>query len=142
MSVEENKKYQNKDIPLIASEPEILYAVRQNRITSNYIDDLKKLSGLKDGLLSDSLNLNIKTFRSYKLKSILMKPYLQEHVFTLLSLFKHGIAFFGTSVKFGEWLQKENYFFDNDIPINFLNTISGIRYTDDRLTAMEYGDNA
>lgn len=137
----EKEKYQNKDIPSKASEPEVLYAVRQNKITSNYIDVLKKLSGLKDELLSASLNLNIKTFRSYKLKSMPMKPYLQEHVFILLSLFKHGIDFFGTSNKFGEWLQKENYFFDNDMPINFLDTISGIRYTDDRLTAMEYGDN-
>jgi len=139
--VREKKKYQNKDFPSKVSEPEVLYAVRQNKITSNYIDVLKKLSGLKDELLSASLNLNIKTFRSYKLKSMPMKPYLQEHVFILLSLFRHGIDFFGTSNKFGEWLQKENYFFDNDMPINFLDTISGICYTDDRLTAMEYGDN-
>jgi uncharacterized protein (DUF2384 family) len=135
------KKYQARQIPSKTSEPEVLYAVRQNKITSNYLEDLKKLSGLKDELLSNSLNLNIKTFRSYKLKSIPMKPYLQEHVFTLLSLFKHGIAFFGSSDKFGEWLQKENYFFDNDMPIHFLDTISGIRFTESRLTAMEYGDN-
>lgn len=135
------KKYQSTEIPSRASEPEVLYAVRQNKITSNFIDDLKKLSGLKDELLSTSLNLNIKTFRSYKLKSMPMKPYLQEHVFTLLSLFKHGIEFFGTSDKFGEWLQKENFFFDNDMPIHFLDTISGIRFTDSRLTSMEFGDN-
>ena len=135
------KQYQSKDIPAQASDPEVLYAVRQNQVTSNFIDDLKKLSGLKDELLSSSLNLNIKTFRSYKLKSMPMKPYLQEHVFFLLALFKHGIEFFGTSSKFGEWLQKENYFFDNDMPIHFLDTISGIRFTDSRLTAMEYGDN-
>ena len=70
-----------------------------------------------------------------------MKPYLQEHVFALLSLFTHGIDIFGTSDQFDEWLQKPNHFFDNDSPIDFLNTISGIKYTDDRLTAMEYGDN-
>jgi uncharacterized protein (DUF2384 family) len=137
----EKKSYTIKAIPSSVSEPDILYAVRQNKITSNHIDVLKRLSGLKDELLSTSLNLNIKTFRSYKLKPIPIKPYLQEHVFSLLSLFKHGIAFFGSSAKFGDWLQKENYFFDNDMPINFLNTISGIRYTDDRITAMEYGDN-
>jgi len=135
------KTYSAKDLQPSVSEPEVLYAVRQNKITSNHIDSLKRLSGLKDELLSASLNLNIKTFRSYKLKSAPIKPYLQEHVFTLLALFKHGIDFFGSSDSFGEWLQKENYFFDNDMPINFLNTISGIRYTDDRLTAMEYGDN-
>ena len=139
--MEEHKKDLINEFPSMASEPEVLYAVRQNKINSNYIDDLKKLSGLKDELLSSSLNLNIKTFRSYKVKSIPIKPYLQEHVFTLLSLFKHGIGFFGTSSQFGEWLLKKNYFFDNDLPINFLNTISGIRYTDDRLTALEFGDN-
>ncbi len=135
------KEYKHTGLPLKATEPEVLYAVRQNKVTSNYIEDLKKLSGLKDELLSASLNLNIKTYRSYKLKSVAMKPHLQEHVFTLLSLFRHGIDFFGTSNKFGEWLQKENYFFDNDKPINFLDTISGIRFTDSRLTSMEYGDN-
>lgn len=135
------KDYKITGVPLKATEPEVLYAVRQNKITSNYIEDLKKLSGLKDELLSTSLNLNIKTYRSYKLKSVPMKPYLQEHVFTLLSLFRHGIDFFGSSNKFGEWLQKENYFFDNDKPISFLDTIGGIRFTESRLKAMEYGDN-
>ena len=135
------KEYKHTDLPLKATEPEVLYAVRQKKITSNYIEDLKKLSGLKDELLSASLNLNIKTYRSYKQKSMPMKPYLQEHVFTLLSLFRHGIDFFGSAGKFGEWLQKENYFFDNDKPINFLDTIGGIRYTDSRITSMEYGDN-
>jgi len=135
------KDYKITGVPLKATEPEVLYAVRQNKITSNYIEDLKKLSGLKDELLSTSLNLNIKTYRSYKQKSVPMKPYLQEHVFTLLSLFRHGIDFFGSSNKFAEWLQKENYFFGNDKPISFLDTIGGIRFTENRLTAMEYGDN-
>ena len=106
----EKKTYKIGDIPPTVSEPEVLYAVRQNKITSNHIDSLKRLSGLKDELLSASLNLNIKTFRSYKLKSAPMKPYLQEHVFTLLALFKHGIDFFGNSEKFGEWLQKKTIF--------------------------------
>lgn len=131
-----------QDIPATLSEPEVLYAVRQNKITSNYLADLKQLSGLKDEHLSASLNLNIKTFRGYKGHPTQMKPYLQEHVFTLLSLFKHGIDVFGSSDKFAEWLQKKNFYFDNDIPLHFLNTISGIRYADDRLTAIDYGDNA
>lgn len=141
MGVEEKKISQHLEIPAFVSEPEMLYAVRQNKITSEQIYNLKTLSGLKDELLSFSLNLNIKTFRNYKVKLLPMKPYLQEHVFALLSLFNHGIDIFGTSDQFGEWLQKPNHFFDNDSPMNFLNTISGIKYTDDRLIAMEYGDN-
>ncbi len=139
--MEEKKKYQKIEIPNVVSEPEMLYAVRQNNIDSKQIFNLKMLSGLKDEFLSLSLNLNIKTFRNYKLKPLPMKPYLQEHVFALLSLFKHGIAIFGSSDQFNEWLQKPNHFFDNDSPLDFLNTISGIKYTDDRLIAIEYGDN-
>lgn len=139
--MEEKKKYQQIEIPAFVSEPEILYAVRQNKITSEQILSLKVVSGLKDEFLSDSLNLNIKTFRNYKAKQLPLKPYLQEHVFALLSLFHHGIAIFGTPDQFGEWLQKPNHFFDNDAPKHFLNTISGIKYTDDRLVAIEYGDN-
>ncbi len=139
--MEEKKKYQKIEIPNVVSEPEMLYAVRQNNIDSKQIFNLKMLSGLKDEFLSLSLNLNIKTFRNYKLKPLPMKPYLQEHVFALLSLFNHGIVIFGSSDQFKEWLQKPNHFFDNDSPLDFLNTISGIKYTDDRLIAIEYGDN-
>ncbi len=137
----EKKKYKNIEIPSFVSEPEMLYAVRQNNIDSEQIFNLKMLSGLKDEFLSLSLNLNIKTFRNFKLRQLPMKPYLQEHVFALLSLFNHGIEIFGSSDQFNEWLQKPNHFFDNDSPLNFLNTISGIKYTDDRLIAIEYGDN-
>ena len=136
------KKYEIKaDIPAHVSEPEMLYAVRQNTITTDYLDRLKPLSGLKDETLSTSLNLSIKTFRNYKVTSSVMKPHLQEHVLALLSLYKHGITVFGDQKQFNEWLEKANHFFDNDQPINFFTTISGIRYVDDRLTAIEYGDN-
>lgn len=137
-----SKPYKVKDdIPDIVSEPDILYAVRQQSVNSSYISLLKELSGLKDDLLSSTLNMNTKTFRSYKLHEAPIKPYVQEHVLALLSLFKHGIAVFGSNDKFNMWLKKTNYFFDNDAPINFLNTISGILHVDQRLTAIAYGDN-
>jgi len=140
--MEEIKPYANtKDLPLVVSEPDILYAVRMHNINSGHITMLKDLSGLKDDLLSSTLNMNTKTFRSYKLAPSPIKPHVQEHVLALLSLFKHGISIFGTSSKFNQWLSKINFYFDNDAPINFLNTISGIIHVDQRLSAIEYGDN-
>lgn len=129
------------NLPAYVSEPDMLYAVRQQNINSSHIATLKALSGLKDDILSSTLNMNTKTFRSYKVAPTPIKPYVQEHVFALLSLFKHGITVFGTSEKFNQWLSKVNYYFDNDSPINFLNTISGILHVDYRLSAIEYGDN-
>ena len=139
---QQKKTYEHEeDIPAYVSEPEMLYAVRKNSVTTEYLSRLKDISGLKDERLSTSLNLSIKTFRNYKVKLSTMKPHLQEHVLALISLYKHGISVFGNQKQFNEWLTKPNHFFDNDQPINFFTTISGIRYVDDRLTAIEYGDN-
>ena len=35
----------------------------------------------------------------------------------------------------------DNPFLDYSKPIDYLNTITGIRFINDRLTAIEYGDN-
>jgi len=140
--MEENETYNTpKDIPAHVSEPEMLYAVRQNNIDTVYLTNLKEVSGLKDETLSTSLNMNIKTFRSYKMTPLPMKPHLQEHVFAMLSLYRHGIEVFGSHKRFNDWMDKPNFFFDNDKPVNFLTTITGIRHLDNRLTAIEYGDN-
>jgi len=139
--VGKKKPYQTGGLSGRVSEPEMLYAVRENKITSEYLTSLKGLSGLKDETLSASLNLNIKTFRNYKMTPLPLKPHLQEHVFALLALYRHGISVFGTHEQFNKWMDKPNYFFDDDSPVNFLTTISGILFVDNRLTAMEYGDN-
>ena len=60
----------------------------------------------------------------------------------LKSLFKHGIEIFGNEENFVKWLKSENFFFDKKAPIEFLNTDVGIEYIDNRLTGLEYGDNA
>jgi uncharacterized protein (DUF2384 family) len=59
----------------------------------------------------------------------------------LLSLMQHGIEVFGSKSDFDQWLATENFFLDGKEPNSFLNTIAGVRFIDDRLTAMEYGDN-
>lgn len=138
------KKYQSynvEEVPNLVSEPLMLYAVRQLNITSSQITALKQLSGLGDEALATALNMNIKTFRSYKLSELPLKPLMQEHAIALLALYKHGLEAFDTSKSFNTWLEKANFYFDNDKPINFLTTISGIKFVDERLTAIQYGDN-
>ena len=60
----------------------------------------------------------------------------------LESLFKHGTDVFGTEENFVKWLKSENFFFDKKAPIEFLDTPERIEYVDNRLTGLEYGDNA
>jgi uncharacterized protein (DUF2384 family) len=56
-------------------------------------------------------------------------------------LFKHGIETFGTKKNFKSWLEKKNFFFDKKSPIEFMNTLDGIKFIDDRPTGIAYGDN-
>jgi uncharacterized protein (DUF2384 family) len=60
----------------------------------------------------------------------------------LEALFKHGIEIFGTEENFVKWLNSKNFFFDKKPPVEFLNTPGGMEYIDNRLTGLEYGDNA
>jgi len=128
-------------IPLRISDAEVLYLLQSKDINGEYIAYVKEYSKIKDELLSDWLNVNVKTFRSYKKQDSTLKENLQEHVILLISLYKHGIEVFGEVEDFNLWLDTENYFLDYSKPIHYLKTVTGIRFIDDRLTALEYGDN-
>jgi uncharacterized protein (DUF2384 family) len=83
----------------------------------------------------------VRTFRDYRKPDSKFKANVKEHVLLLLSMIKHGNEVFGSRDGFDCWLDTTNFFFDNKKPKNFLNTVTGIRFVDDRLTAIEYGDN-
>ena len=104
---------------------------------------MNKLVGLSDDILSDWLNITTRTFRNYKNNSkIILKGTVREHIILILSLYKHGVEVFGSIQKFEAWLSMPNMMLDNRAPIHFLETISGLKFIDNRLTGMEYGENA
>ena len=59
----------------------------------------------------------------------------------LLFLIRHGRSVFGHEEAFYQWLQTRNFHFNNEAPSSYLDSLSGIQFVDERLTAMEYGDN-
>ena len=130
-------------IPNKPSSDEIFSFIQKNEISGKYFLLIKNFTRLNDDNISSLMQINIKTFRS-KIKETesIKSSLLSEHLITLLSLFKHGKEVFGTIDKFNEWLNKKNFIFNKKIPIEFLNTISGIKLVDDRLTGMQYGDNS
>lgn len=138
---ENNYKKILKDIPYSINDTDILLYLQNKNINWEYVQTLKKSTKFNDDKLSDWLNVSVKTFRSYKKPEQEINDNIKEHLLLLLSLIQHGKNVFGTSEKFEEWLVKENFFFNKKAPIEFLKTITGIRFIDDRLTAIEYGDN-
>lgn len=130
-----------KGIPSQISDGETLQLLYTTDINWKYVNAIKKLTDFNDDTISDWLNISVKTFREYKKPKSTFKENVKEQVLLILSLFKHGINIFGSVKEFENWLNQENFYFDNKTPASFLNTITGIKFIDDRLTAMEYGDN-
>lgn len=129
------------DDDLSVNDSAVLTYIQDKVIDSRHINYLKKMSGFTDDILSEWLDVSVKTLRSYKTSNSHLKENIRERVILLISLMNHGIRVFGSNVKFDQWLNANNYFLDAKTPASFLKTITGIRFIDDRLTAMELGDN-
>lgn len=129
------------EVPEIKNFTKILFYLRQNNVNWRYFNYLKEITTLNDEIISDWLNINSKTLRAYRKPESISKDNIKEHLVLLISLYKHGTAVFESKENFDKWLITENYFLDNKAPKNFMDTISGIKFIDDRLTAIEYGDN-
>lgn len=128
-------------VPSMVNDSEVMYLLYNADVNWKHVHAMKSLTSFTDDVLSDWLNVSVKTFREYKKPKSVVRENVKEQVLLLLSLFKHGKNVFGSTQGFEAWLTNENFYFDNKKPFAFLNTGTGIRFVDDRLTAMEYGDN-
>ncbi len=130
-----------RDVPGHINDSEILSFLYTKDINWQHVNAIKTLTDFNDTIISDWLNVSVKTFREYKKPPTSFKENVKEQVLLLLALIKHGIAVFGSVKEFDHWLNQTNFYFDNRSPNAYLNTVTGIKFVDDRLTAMEYGDN-
>ncbi len=129
------------DVPGHINDSEILSFLYSREVNWQHVNAIKTLTDFNDTIISDWLNVSVKTFREYKKPPTTFKENVKEQVLLLLALIKHGIAVFGSVKEFDQWLNGSNFYFDNKSPNAYLNTVTGLRFVDDRLTAMEYGDN-
>ncbi|HTM97471.1 antitoxin Xre/MbcA/ParS toxin-binding domain-containing protein [Pedobacter insulae] len=130
-----------KNIPNIRNYADIFFYIRNHTIDWSYLNYLKELTTFSDEVISDWLNISVKTLRAYRKPETTFKDNLKEHIVLILSLYEHGTSVFEHKENFDQWLNTKNVFFDGNEPKNYLDTIMGIKFIDDRLTAIEYGDN-
>lgn len=128
-------------VPDNVNESDIIYMLQSKQIGKEYIDTLKGLTDLSDETISSWLNISVRSFQTYRQSGVKLKENIKEQLLVLLSLIKHGIRVFGSKENFDRWLTSGNFYLDGKLPLTFLNTVTGARFIDDRLTAMEFGDN-
>lgn len=131
-----------EEIPSVGDFSNVYFYTVKSNVDAEFIAILDRIIGLNDTILSKWLNITPRTFRNYKNNDkLVLKDNIKEHIILILSLYKHGIAVFGSVKDFEFWLSQKNYLLDNRAPGDFLETISGIKFIDNRLTAMEFGEN-
>lgn len=129
------------EIPGKISTSEVLTFLQTKDVNWKHVNTIKSLTNFNDEVISEWLNISVRTFRTYRQPENKFKENTKEQIILLLSLINHGIQVFGSSKEFDKWLHGENFYFDGKTPNAFLNTVTGIRFVDDSLTALEYGDN-
>jgi len=129
------------EIPEISNFTKVLFFIKKHDVNWHYFNYLKEISSLNDEVIANWLNINSKTLRAYRKPDSVSKDNIKEHLILLISLYEHGTDVFETKENFDKWLLAENYFLDNKAPKDFLDTITGIKFIDERLTGIEYGDN-
>ncbi|WP_282628207.1 MbcA/ParS/Xre antitoxin family protein [Empedobacter sedimenti] len=129
------------EIPEVRDFTNVYFYVNRYNIDQKYIQYLDELSTLKDEIISSWLNITTRTYRNYKTKDVSLKDNTKEHIVLLISLYKHGLEVFNTKDDFEKWLTTTNLLLDNKAPADFLDTVSGLKFIDNRLTAIEYGEN-
>jgi putative toxin-antitoxin system antitoxin component (TIGR02293 family) len=131
-----------RDIPGKIEDSAVLSFLSKKEINWYHIEAIKALAGIDYVTISNWLNIDVKTLRKWKNPAYKFKPEDQEKMLLLIILFKHGIDVFGSPEEFRQWLYSDNFYFGKKQPSSFLNTGTGIRFVDNSLTAIEYGDNA
>ncbi len=131
-----------EEIPPIHDFSEFYIYVSRSHEDHDYLHILDKFTNLNDNVVSEWLNISTRTFRNYKNnESLTLKDNTREHILLLLALYKHGAEVFGNNENFEKWLSSGNILLDQKTPVSFLDTVLGIKLIDNRLTAMEYGEN-
>ncbi|MFC0186188.1 Protein of unknown function [Pseudarcicella hirudinis] len=142
ISLNNEQKRIIEEIPAVGDFSNIYFYTIKSKLDAEFISILDIVIGVNDTTLSKWLNVTPRTFRNYKNNSkLVLKDNIKEHIILILSLYKHGIEVFDNVENFELWLSQKNYLLDNHAPVDFLETISGIKFIDNRLNAIEFGEN-
>ncbi|MFI5150290.1 MAG: antitoxin Xre/MbcA/ParS toxin-binding domain-containing protein [Bacteroidia bacterium] len=118
------------------------YVFDSRQITPIDFVAIKESTHFPDSVISDMLKISTKTYQTYKKPKAKIKENVKDRMAIIGQLFDHGTALFGSTLSFIQWLNTPNFIFGGVPPFDYLDKINGPQFIDDRLTGMEYGDNA
>lgn len=98
------------------------------------------LIALADEVKAKWLNITPRTLHNYRTKGAEIKSQMKEQIVMILALYRHGLQIFANQQEFEMWLQTPNVLWDNQRPLDFMETKVGIDFIESRLMGLEFGE--
>lgn len=109
-------------------------------VDSKIFSELVEISGINRNFLAEEVfDISLKTILRYQKDSKTLNARDSEIALKLLNLLKKGMQLFGDMKSFISWLNKKAYGLGNELPINMLNTNTGIDLIEEELIRIECG---
>jgi len=114
-----------------------LYAEKQSK---EVIRELIGNTGLSVKILAENIfEISLKTLYNYRRSEKPLPVRLNEQSIKIRELFIKGKEIFGSFDNFETWLNTESYGLNNKVPLNLLNSVTGIDLVYEELLRMEFG---
>ncbi len=104
--------------------------------------DFINLSGFTQEQFQDTFKTTIKTIQNYTRLDLKLDASLSEKLLKSFALFEKGIELFGSAEAFHDWLHVSAYGLGNQVPVEMMDTITGIGLIEEELIRIAYGDLA
>lgn len=126
------------DLDLVA----VIDAASSFAISSIIISNLLTRTELSSNLLAGLFEITAKTLAKYKKEKLKLPTRHAELAVKLDILYALGSELFGSTKNFNKWLNEKSYGLNDKIPIEMLNSVTGIEAVTDELKRIEYGATA
>jgi len=104
--------------------------------------DFISISDLPGKSIEHALNKSMKSFQNYKEKRTMLDTVTSEKLLKLFALYRKGAEVFGSIDDFSHWISRPAYGLGNQVPIDIIDTMTGIDLINEELVRIEYGDLA
>ena len=107
-------------------------------IAKQALSVLSQKTSLSIKEIAQAIHISERTLQRYNNDRKLDKA-TTEKVIELAKLYQHGVEVFGSQEKFNGWMRHPSIYFGGKLPVELLDTTTGISLIHDELTRIEYG---
>lgn len=130
-----------KPYEALFTSPKSKLAAIKKGLEPKAIQDLIEITGATQTDIAHILDLTEPTLRKYIKTGKELNSGLSEHIIQLFELFDKGMDTFGSLEEFKNWLPHQNISI-NAIPMDLLDTLTGINIIKSELIRIDYGVTA